>query len=66
MDSKRGIPFSSLKVGQTFDFISGHFDSFFLRCTKVSACKYQDETGQVHKVGTVRAFVYHIGEEVQS
>jgi hypothetical protein len=55
------LKFNTLKVGDSFDFISGWSgDSFFKRCTKVSAKRYRDEDGALHTVGTIYVFVYHV------
>lgn len=54
--------FRFLRIGQSFDWIddSRHsFNSFFLRCTKVSQRCYVDSTGQRHQVGSLNATVFH-------
>jgi hypothetical protein len=53
------MTFKELAIGQTFDWISGNMDSFFNRCTKVSARKYTDGI-HVYRVGTIHAEVYHV------
>jgi hypothetical protein len=60
------MKFRDLQVGSTFDWISPNhsFNSFFLRCKKLSARKYNDSTGQDHRVGSINAEVYHVGEDV--
>lgn len=57
-----GATFGSLKVGDTFDFISeSPQDSFFEGCRKVSARGYECESGYVMKVGSVKVPVHHVG-----
>lgn len=58
------MKFRELKIGQSFDFIApDRPNSFFLRCTRISARKYKDERGEVHMVGTINARVYHVTRE---
>ena len=65
--------FRDLKIGDTFDFISGsRFDSFFDRCTKVSPRRYtwtrcyadtkRARTTLQSSVGTINVQVYHVNE----
>jgi hypothetical protein len=57
------MTFQQLPIGASFDFINDEkpmFNSFYLRCTKVSARKYQDQTGVIHRVGSIAASVYHV------
>jgi hypothetical protein len=56
------MKFRDLQVGDTFDFVSPNtsFNSFYLRCTKVSARRYRDEDGHFHQVGSINAVVYHV------
>lgn len=55
--------FKDLPVGSSFDFIDDRavgYNSFFLRCRKLSARKYQDSSGTVHRVGSVQCNVFHV------
>lgn len=55
--------FKNLSIGDSFDFINDltpGYNSFFKRCTKISARKYKDETGTVYQVGSTKTAVYHI------
>jgi hypothetical protein len=54
--------FADLAIGQEFDWVDDtrHFNSFFLRCRKVSTRKYVDSQGYTHEVGTVNASVFHV------
>lgn len=54
--------FVGLAIGDTFDFISPDpmYNSFTLRCTKISKRKYRDESGQDHSVGSHYCAVYHV------
>ena len=56
------MKFTHLVNGQSFDWISPHrlMNSFFLRCVKISARRYRDETGAVHRVGSVYVDVYNV------
>lgn len=58
------VRFWELKKGETFDFIEpySHQNTFFLRCEKISPRKYRDEKGVEHRVGTIYAKVYHVGD----
>jgi hypothetical protein len=57
--------FRDLPIGETFDFVSPDrmMNSFYKRCTKISARRYRDDTGTMHRVGSINAAVYHIGSE---
>ena len=65
--------FKELAVGDTFDFIAPTgYNSFFVRCTKVSARKYRYENGHpapfnfyVAQVGAVNCEVYHVTKETK-
>ena len=54
--------FRDLNIGDTFDFISPDriMNSFYLRCEKISQRKYKDETGVIHRVGTINCYVYNV------
>lgn len=55
--------FGSLRIGQVFDFVNDAnptFNSFYLPCRKISDRRYVDETGAVHRVGSIQAAVYHV------
>jgi len=56
------VEFKQLAIGQSFDFIGPNrmMNSFYLRCTKISARKYQDEKGNVHCVGSIRCKVHNV------
>jgi len=57
------MKFRDLKVGDTFDWLNDAkpmYNSFYLRCTKMSARGYEDERGTQHKVGSVNAEVFHV------
>ena len=58
--------FKDLEIGETFDWVGGEHPSFFKRCTKISARRYEDEDSVKYHVGSIYADVYHIGEEVGS
>ena len=53
------MTFSQLRVGQWFDFI-GPNATFYLRCVKTTDRTYRDEQGLTHRVGSVKAVVYHV------
>jgi hypothetical protein len=57
----RKMKFRDIKIGDTFDWIEdgSHYNSFYLRCRKISTRKYSDERGVIHIVGTINATVYH-------
>ncbi len=57
--------FRDLEEGQSFDFVGPErmLNSFYLRCKKVSARRYVDEKGYVHRVGSVYCEVYNIDDE---
>lgn len=59
--------FRDLAIGQGFDFIGPDltYNSFFLRCTKISPRRYLDECGAEHRVGTINAEVFHVEEREQ-
>jgi hypothetical protein len=54
--------FKDLAIGQKFDFINPAviYNSFYLRCEKITDRKYRDSNGTVHRVGTVKAQVFHV------
>ena len=58
--------FPNLSIGDTFDFIDDrepHLNSFYHRCRKISARKYEAvETGQAYEVGSIHAKVFHTGD----
>ena len=65
------MQFKDLKIGQTFDFVSGQplMDSFLDRCCKVSARKYVSlaDPRELNfrpemRVGSITVEVYHVGE----
>lgn len=58
------MEFRDLKIGQSFDFLNDampRYNSFFKRCTKTGFSTYEDEDGDRHRVGTIKANVYHVG-----
>ena len=60
--------FKDLNIGQTFDWIDDenpNHNSFFQRCRKVSASRYETTDGRLTdcRVGTTSARVFHIQEE---
>ena len=57
------MPFKRLSVGDTFDFINDaapRSNSFFERCTKISARRYRTASGMRSVVGTTSVVVYHV------
>lgn len=56
------MKFRDLNIGDSFDWINDAsiYNSFFLRCVKISTRKYRDERGTEHRVGNVSAPVYHV------
>jgi hypothetical protein len=62
------LPFSKVKIGWTFDFVSGKYtDSFFETCKKISARKYKSlSTGLAYQVGTTKVLVYNVNSETRS
>jgi hypothetical protein len=56
------MTFKQLRIGQTFDFAGGDFISFWLRCTKISARKYQDARGTAHTIGSTSCPVWNVGQ----
>ena len=56
--------FKNLSIGDTFDFVDPTmigYNSFFDRCVKVSARKYQSvDTKLVYQVGTVHVQVFNV------
>lgn len=55
--------FRDLSIGQSFDWINPAkpgYNSFFLRCVKVSIRCYTDSEGYRHEVGSLNAAVYHV------
>jgi hypothetical protein len=62
------MKFHELAVGQDFDWINPaapHFNSFFLRCTKTGDRSYEDSNLASHKVGSIYADVFHVGNDEQ-
>lgn len=60
------MTFRELPIGYSFDWIDDEnprFNSFYLRCVKVSARTYIDEHGSRHAVGSVKAQVFHVKDE---
>jgi hypothetical protein len=63
--------FSDLPIGAEFDFVGGPSPSFFHRCVKISARKYEwrqvgadgPQTRFTTQVGTTRVTVYHVGPQ---
>lgn len=61
------MKFRELKNGDRFDFINDDkpgFNSYFKRCVKISARKYQaieehNTPGYGHHIGSINADVYH-------
>ena len=59
--------FEDLAIGQRFDWISDERsaftrNSYFKRCVKTSARKYESVDGQDKcQVGSIKARVYHVG-----
>lgn len=57
------MEFGQLKVGDQFDFIDDGnrmMNSFYRRCIKVSVRNYVDDALVEHRIGSVRAKVYHV------
>ena len=57
------MKFFELKINQTFDWIDDSkpgYNSFFRPCKKISPRKYIDSDGNIHKVGSINAKVFHI------
>lgn len=57
------MTFGQLKIGAEFDFINDAqpmFNSFYRRCTKISARKYRDSEGVEYRIGSLSAKVYHV------
>ena len=57
------MKFRDLSIGDTFDFVNDSrpiFNSFFLRCKKVSTRRYEDSEGYIHRVGSINAMVHHV------
>jgi hypothetical protein len=59
------MTFRDLAVGDTFDLIlpNSGFNSFYVRCVKISTrCYMWEKRGKTHtgQVGTVRVPVYHV------
>lgn len=54
--------FADLAIGDTFDFVSGHMDSFFGACKKTDSHHYTDGRF-VYRIGSVLARVYHVGRD---
>ena len=57
------VTFAELGKGDTFDFISGQNDSFYHRCRKISARRYEwtERAGTFKgEVGTKHVKVYHV------
>jgi len=53
--------FRDLHIGQGFDWISPNrgYNSFFRRCWRIGVRRYRDDTGIVHRVGSINAEVFH-------
>lgn len=58
------MKFRDLSIGDSFDFIGPdrRYNSFYLRCRKISTRKYRDERGTEHQVGSINASVFHVNE----
>lgn len=59
------MKFKDLAIGQEFDWINPaapSFNSFYLRCHKTGERTYEDSQLNTHKVGTIHADVFHVGE----
>lgn len=59
---KPACKFSSLAIGQEFDFIKPDsiYNSFFERCIKISPRKYEStQSGVEYEIGTVNCIVYN-------
>jgi len=57
------MKFKELNIGDTFDFIDydhPEWNSFFERCTKISARKYDAVTISGLEVGTINVNVFHV------
>lgn len=59
------MKFKELKIDDTFDFIKPDsiYNSFFLKCIKISRKRYQDTWGYTHTIGSINAEVYHVNEK---
>lgn len=65
LERGNAMKFKELQIGAEFDWIDDAnptWNSFYLRCTKISARKYSDTNGVVHRVGCINAVVYHCGQ----
>ena len=60
--------FGSLRVGETFDFISTDriLNSFYRTVVKTSPRGYMDEDGNKYQVGSLKAAVFHVGKTFKS
>jgi len=61
------MQFKDLSIGDTFDFIGPDrmMNSFYARCRKLSARKYEWEENGIRylgSVGSIKASVYHVNE----
>jgi hypothetical protein len=59
------LEFKDLHIGQTFDFVDPDnitYNSFFMPCKKLSATRYVDTNWDEHKIGSVKAKVFHVNE----
>jgi hypothetical protein len=56
------MKFRELSIGDEFDFVNpdSFFNSFFMRCAKISPRKYVDSNGQAHMVGSINARVWNV------
>jgi len=57
------VQFKDLKIGDTFDFVDDKaigYNSFFERCTKITARKYKSETDVIYRVGKITCEVFHV------
>jgi hypothetical protein len=66
VNAMRPLTFRDLAPGNRFDWINPeapNYASFFLRCTKVSTYRYQDQSGIMHRVGSINAKVFHVEKE---
>lgn len=54
--------FRELGIGDTFDWIEegSPYNSFFLRCKKISPRRYVDTKGVTYQVRTINVEVFHV------
>ena len=60
--------FKDISIGTHFDFVGGLYPSFYDRCVKTSARKYQslnrpDNFPDGMEVGTVNVQIYNVSEK---